>query len=155
MTTSATPDLSYFAYGANLCVAHMKIICPRSAPEGPARLEDHRLVIALPASAPRNGPGWATVTPEAGARVPGALFRLHPDDLPTLDRFENFPTLYGRETMEVTTAEGRAEAMLYVMPAPLRAARPTARYIELLRQGYTDFGLPPAALESALAGSRF
>jgi len=155
MTTSATPELLYFAYGANLNAAHMKILCPRSVPAGPARLENHRLAIALPAAAPRSAPGWATVTPEAGARVPGALFRLHPDDLPVLDRFEDFPTLYGRETLEVAAGEGAARAMLYVMRGRLRAARPTARYVELIREGYEDFGLPPAALDAALAEVRF
>lgn len=154
MTTSATPELSYFAYGANLNVAHMEILCPRSVPAGPAHLENHRLAIALPASAPRSAPGWATVAPEEGARVPGALFRLHPDDLPVLDRFEDFPALYGRETIEVAAKEGAVKATLYVMRGRLRAARPTARYVELIREGYEDFGLPPDALDAALAEIR-
>ena len=69
----------------------MKSLCPRSAPVCPARLEDYRLTIALPAASQGNQPGWATVTPEAGAQVGGALFRLHADDLPALDHFEGLP----------------------------------------------------------------
>ena len=80
MTTPATPESNYFAYGANLHIAQMKSLCPRSAPVCPARLQEYRLTIALPATAPGNQPGWATVTPHKGAEAPGALFRLHSDE---------------------------------------------------------------------------
>ena len=149
-TTSATPESNYFAYGANLHVAQMKSLCPKSAPVCPARLVDYRLTIALPAASPGNQPGWVTVTPEAGAQVPGALFRLHADDLPALDHFEDYPALYGREDVEILTEDGPHRAMLYIMRHPLRAARPAAHYVETLRQGYRDFDLPMEALERVL-----
>ncbi len=149
-TTSATPDSNYFAYGANLHVAQMKSLCPKSTPVCPARLVDYRLTIALPAAARGNQPGWATVTPETGAETPGALFRLHPDDLPALDHFEDYPSLYDRQEVEIITADGPLQAMLYIMRHPLRAARPAAHYVETLRQGYRDFDLPMEALESVL-----
>ena len=149
-TTSATPDSNYFAYGANLHLAQMKSLCPRSAPVCPARLVDYRLTIALPAASSGNQPGWATVTPEAGAQVPGALFRLHEDDLPALDHFEDYPALYDRKDVEIVTAEGPLRAMLYIMRHPIRTARPAAHYVETLRQGYRDFDLPMEVLESVL-----
>ena len=149
-TTSATPESSYFAYGANLHIAQMKSLCPRSAPVCPARLENYRLTIALPATAASNQPGWATVTPHEGAQALGALFRLHADDLPALDHFEDYPALYGREEVEILTAEGPHRAMLYIMRHPIRKARPAAHYVETLRQGYRDFDLPMEALESVL-----
>ena len=149
-TTSATPDSNYFAYGANLHIAQMKSLCPKSAPVCPASLENYRLTIALPAASPGNQPGWATVTPEAGALVPGALFRLHDDDLPALDHFEDYPALYDRQEVEIITADGPLQAMLYIMRHPIRAARPAAHYVETLRQGYRDFDLPMEALEGVL-----
>ena len=149
-TTSATPESYYFAYGANLHIAHMKSRCPRSAPVCAARLEDYRLTIALPAAAPDNQPGWATVTPRKGAGTPGALFRLHADDLPALDRFEDYPALYNRKNVEIRTDDGARQAMIYIMVHPLRAARPTAPYAQTLRQGYADFDLSMEALESVL-----
>ena len=148
--TSATPESDYFAYGANLHLAQMKSLCPRSAPVCPARLEGYRLTIALPAASQENQPGWATVTPEAGAQVPGALFRLHADDLPALDHFEDYPALYDRKDVEIVTAEGPIHAMIYIMRHPIRAARPAAHYVETLRQGYRDFDLPMEVLESVL-----
>lgn len=130
----------------------MKSRCPRSVPLGPALLEGYRLAIALPANAPAGETGWATVTPREGASVPGGLFRLHADDLPGLDRFEDFPTLYHREHLEVSTATGAIRAMLYVMREPLRPARPTAEYAATIREGYRNFGLPTAGLERVLRG---
>ena len=149
-TTSATPDSNYFAYGANLHIAQMKSLCPKSAPVCPARLLGYRLTIALPAAAPGNQPGWVTVTPGKGAKTPGALFRLHADDLPALDHFEDYPALYGREEVEIFTDDGPLQAMLYIMRHPLRAARPAAHYVETLRQGYRDFDLPMEVLEGVL-----
>ena len=149
-TTSATPDSNYFAYGANLHLAQMKSLCPRSAPVCPARLVDYRLTIAQPAASSGNQPGWATVTPEAGAQVPGALFRLHEDDLPALDHFEDYPALYDRKDVEIVTAEGPLHAMIYIMRHPLKPARPAAHYVETLRQGYRDFDLPMEVLEGVL-----
>ncbi len=149
-TTSATPESDYFAYGANLHLAQMKSLCPKSAPVCPARLVDYRLTIALPAAAAGNQPGWATVTPEKGAETPGALFRLHADDLPALDHFEDYPALYDRQDVEIVTADGPLRAMLYIMRHPIRAARPAAHYVETLRQGYRDFDLPMEILEGVL-----
>lgn len=111
---------------------------------------DYRLTIALPAAARGNQPGWATVTPEKGAETAGALFRLHPDDLPALDHFEDYPSLYDRQEVEIITADGPLPAMLYIMRHPLRAARPAAHYVETLRQGYRDFDLPMEVLEGVL-----
>ena len=149
-TTSATPESDYFAYGANLHIAQMKSLCPRSAPVCTARLSDYRLTIALPAAVPGNQPGWATVTPHEGALVPGALFRLHEDDLPALDHFEDYPSLYDRKDVEIVTADGPLRAMLYIMRHPIREARPAAHYVETLRQGYRDFDLPMEVLEGVL-----
>ena len=150
MTTPATPESNYFAYGANLHVSQMKSLCPRSAPVCPARLEGYRLTIALPFSAPENQSGWATVTPHKGAETLGALFHLHADDLPALDHFEDYPALYNRKNVEIRTDEGVDRAMIYIMRHPIRTARPAAHYVETLRQGYRDFDLPMEALESVL-----
>ena len=149
-TTSATPDSNYFAYGANLHVAQMKSLCPKSTPVCPARLVGYRLTIAPPEASPGNQPGWATVTPDKGAETPGALFRLHPADLPALDHFEDYPSLYTREEVEILTDDGLLQAMLYIMRHPLQSARPAAHYVETLRQGYRDFDLPMEALEGVL-----
>ncbi len=130
----------------------MRARCPRSRPLGVARLEGYRLAFAVPKDASPERPGWATLSAEPGAQTTGALFALHADDLATLDSFEDYPTLYTHEQVQVLRADGEAvSAMIYRMRPPLRYAPPTARYAETIRQGYIDFGLPVEALERALA----
>lgn len=127
----------------------MRRRCPRGEPLCAARLAGHALRIALPLDHPP-GPGWATVEAAPGRFVPGALYRLHRDDLEALDAYEDCPALYAREEAAVE-AEGReVRAMLYRMRGPLRLARPRADYVGTLRQGYADFGLPADVLEAAL-----
>lgn len=127
----------------------MRLRCPRSEPLCAARLEGHALRIALPRSHPP-GQGFATVTPAPGRSVPGALFRLHPDDLKALDEYEGCPALYAREERAVQAGGREVRAMLYRMREPLRPARPRTDYVRTLREGYAGFGLPLEALEAAL-----
>ncbi|MBI3127563.1 MAG: gamma-glutamylcyclotransferase [Candidatus Tectomicrobia bacterium] len=132
----------------------MRRRCPRGEPLGAARLGGHALRIALPLDHPP-GQGFATVVPAPGAFVPGALFRLGPGDLAALDAYEDCPALYLREELPVEdlSAPGgsrEVRAALYRMRGPLRPARPRPDYVQTLREGYTDFGLPLEALEAAL-----
>jgi len=109
----------------------------------------YSLRIALPADHPP-GQGFATVVPAPGAFVPGAIFRLHPEDLPALDEYEGWPELYLREELRVESHKGAAPALLYRMREPLRPARPSTPYVRTLRRGYRDFKLPVGVLEAAL-----
>ena len=138
----------------------MRRRCPGSRPLRPAELPGHTLRIALPQNAAR-GPGWAAASPAAaavaagatldeGARLPGALWLLHRDDLPALDSYEDYPELYARENLRVETGEGPEIAMVYLMREPMRPAAPTPEYAETLRRGYGDFGLRMEILEKAL-----
>jgi hypothetical protein len=134
----------------------MRRRCPESRPLGPAALPGHTLRIALPKSA-APGPGWAAAVaadaavPDEGARLPGALWLLHPGDLPALDSYEDYPGLYARENLRVETDEGPADATVYLMREPLRPAAPAPEYAEILRRGYADFDLPIEILERALS----
>lgn len=151
-TKSSDRHLLYFAYGANLSQPEMRRRCPQSRPLGPALLENHRFCIALPADEPP-GPGWATLVSSPGDSVRGAIFELHEADLPALDEYEGYPTLYRREDRTVLAGGPPVSAMLYLMHEPLRGARPGDVYIETLRSGYRDFGLPIQELEAALRKS--
>lgn len=153
-TSAAPPEgpITYFAYGANLDGEGIRRRCPGSRPLRLARLMGHALRIALPQKFPP-GPGWATTVPEKGAFVPGALYLLHGDDLFALDGYEDYPDLYGREEVEVESDQGRERAMIYRMAGPLRDAKPSAEYAQILRRGYRENGLPMAALEAALGAA--
>lgn len=150
--TSATPPerlVLYFAYGANLHHEGMRLRCPHSRPLRLARLAGYSLRIALPEKITM-GHGWATVAPEAGAFVPGVLYILHERDIATLDGYEDYPEIYGREDVIVESDIGEERAMLYRMREPMRTVKPSPEYAATLRRGYRENNLPMEVLDDAL-----
>ena len=130
-------SLIYFAYGANLNLAHMKLWCPQSEPLEAARLTDFRLVFRF----------WCDLLPAPGQYVPGALYRVPQDDLRWLDEYEDCPRLYQRETLTVITADNRPiEAMTYRMRPGHAFAPPDRQYLAIVRQGYIDWNYDPSVL---------
>jgi len=141
---AAGADLWYFAYGANLCHAHMRRHCAHAEPVGPAVLGDFQLVFH----------GCADVVPVPGATVPGAVWRIRGSDEAALDRYEGYPLHYRKEEHPVELAHGeRVTAMLYRMNRG-RPRLPNPSYLELIRCGHRDFGLPLDHLETALELAR-
>jgi gamma-glutamylcyclotransferase (GGCT)/AIG2-like uncharacterized protein YtfP len=88
--------------------------------------------------------GVATIQPETGARVPGALWEITQECEDNLDVFEGFPFLYTK--LHLTQA-GKT-FMVYVMnddpPAP-----PSRSYFNTILEGYRDWNLPAAELHRA------
>lgn len=121
----------YFAYGANLCRAHMKLWCPDSRPLVAAVLPDHRLVFRF----------WADLEPSGGDRALGALYEVPESDVPSLDEYEDCPELYRRVTVTVRTEDGAVEAATYRMHPGYEFAPPAEAYLALIEQGYEDWGL--------------
>jgi len=124
----------YFAYGANLNLEGMRFRCPDARPVGVLMLDGYRLAFS----------GVATIQPEAGAQVAGALWEITQECEDNLDVFEGFPFLYTK--LHLTQA-GKT-FMVYVMnddpPAP-----PSRSYYETIAQGYRDWGLPLDSLQRA------
>jgi hypothetical protein len=129
-------NLVYFAYGANLCRAHMALWCPDAEPLCRVFLPHWRLVFRA----------WADLTPSAPDRVPGALYKIGPRDLASLEEFKDCPRLYRRLHVRVMTESGPVEAMTYRMNAGQRLALPEEEYLNLLLEGYEDWGLDPQVL---------
>ena len=110
----------YFAYGANLNLEGMRFRCPEARPIGTLMLDGWRLAFS----------GVATIRPEPGAQVPGALWSLTQECEDNLDVFEGFPYLYTK----IHLTQGDQNFMVYVMnddpPAP-----PSRSYFETIAQG--------------------
>ncbi len=134
----------YFAYGANLCRAHMRLWCPESEPLVTASLRDHRLVFRF----------WADLEPSRRDRVLGALYEVPKADVASLDEFEDCPELYERVAVEVRTRSGRVEAVTYRMHRGYDFAPPAPEYLALVEQGYADWGLDPEMLPLRTVGQR-
>ena len=124
----------YFAYGANLNLEGMRFRCPGAKPIGVMMLDNWRLSFS----------GVATIQPETGARVAGAVWSITQECEDNLDVFEGFPYLY---TKMHVTQDGET-FMVYVMnddpPAP-----PARSYYETIAQGYRDWGLSLDSLQQA------
>jgi len=126
----------YFAYGANLLLRGMKRRCPKATPLIAATLAGYRLEFRI----------YATIVPEAGAAVLGALYELTPACWRSLDDYEG--PEYGKTLLTVETADGPREATAYVMHAGVRTPPSIAYYGDIAR-GYTDWKLDAGALRRA------
>jgi len=133
---SANGDTIYFAYGANVCRAHMALWCPEAVPLVRATLPDWRLVFRT----------WADIVPSPGDSVQGALYQVGVRDLAALDEFEDCPALYHRVRVAVLTESSAAEVMTYRMNPGHPLALPDPDYLDLILKGYEDWGLDPHLL---------
>lgn len=96
----------YFAFGSNMNREQMSRRCPRAEFLGPVSLPGWKLVAR----------GVADVDRVEGGTVHGALWRLTADCVENLDRYEGFPSFYGREVVRVSDHEGGGYwAWVYVM----------------------------------------
>lgn len=125
----------YFAYGANLNHAGMRLRCPGARPLAPFYLRDYRLTFS----------GVASIQPARGQEVPGALWAITPECEQALDRFEGYPYMYRKEYFDWDDYT----VMFYRMNSEL-PGEPASSYLETIAQGYHDFGLPLEMLEQAV-----
>jgi len=130
----------YFAYGANLCRAHMALWCPEAVPLVRAVLRQFRVVFRP----------WADIEAAPGDAVPGALYEVTARDLASLDAYKEHPTLYERVHVRVHGERSAFDAMAYRMATDQAARLPDADYLNLVLAGYADWGLDVTPL-SALA----
>ena len=98
----------YFAYGSNINLDQMQYRCPDATVYGQAVLDNYDLRF--------RGSGVATVEPKEGACVYGLLWELTDKCETSLDRYEGYPRLYIKQTLEVRTFDGqRVPVMAYIM----------------------------------------
>jgi len=140
----------YFGFGSNLHVAQMRARCPDCEVVGPAILSEYRLTF-FGTSKSWDGGGVATVSPSAGRRVPGALYRLSEDDFERLDGFED---QYGRARVRVRIGREVREALTYLARPPAFESAPSSRYVATIAHGYGHFGHPLVDLLEAVGAIR-
>ena len=128
----------YLAYGSNLHIEQMQRRCPTAEVLGTSTLLGYRLVFN----------GVATIEPDPDRSVPVLLWDIKPADEPPLDRYEGFPHLYRRETVQVELNGKTVDAMVYIMNSK-GIAPPSPYYYDVIRQGYEMNGLDIAVLKQA------
>lgn len=135
--------IPYFAYGSNLDLVGMARRVP-NATRGPAALlPDWKLVFR----------GVADVERAEGEYVPGAVWYLDPEGIENLDRYEGYPSMYGREWVTVLTETGQPQrAIVYVMTDQSHGTMmvPSGYYLSVIEDGYDAFGLDRNVLTAAV-----
>ena len=74
----------YIAYGSNINLEQMAYRCPHSKVLGTAEIKDYELEFR----------GVATIVPSKGESVPVLIWELDNRDLPTLNKYEGYPSFY-------------------------------------------------------------
>lgn len=155
------PARLYFAYGSNLYRPQMRCDsqddelarrqrlnrCPDSQPVASYVLSGFRLAFVGERTERWGRGGVATVMPATGRQVHGALYRISPGDEAALDRAEG--VAQGSYYKDQATISYQGEPVLmYVATAALSPEnRPSELYLETIREGYRQWGLPLGALE--------
>ena len=128
----------YLAYGSNIHIGQMQFRCPTAEVLGTSTLHGYRLVFN----------GVATIEPDPNRSVPVLLWDIKPADEIPLDRYEGYPQLYRRETVQVELNGKTVDAMVYIMNSK-GIAPPSPFYYDVIRKGYEMNGLDIAVLEQA------
>ena len=128
----------YFAYGSNMNLDQMAYRCPAASVVEKVKLEGYRLTF------------W-------GSRVEGVLWKITPECEKSLDFYEGYPHLYGKETVLVQGKDGvKREVMAYTMNAPYKdqPAIPSDLYFMGIVEGCHQNGISSRSVTDALKRTR-
>ena len=129
----------YFAYGSNLHHLQMKKRCPNCQFIKKMILHNYDLTF-------RSKYGAADIEKKVGKKVYGALYIISKSAEKKLDIYEEYPTLYKKIFFKYQ----RKKVMTYIMPKKTKLVPPTARYLNIIKQGYKDCKLNIKSLNAAL-----
>ena len=127
----------YLAYGSNLNIAQMRKRCPAAEPLGTSAIFRNRLVFR----------GVADIEKAEGFKVPVGVWRITKECERALDIYEGVKTgLYRKQHCRLRDGE---ITMFYKMRST-DILPPSDYYLDVIREGYDDFGLDQSVLEEAV-----
>ncbi|WP_246565468.1 gamma-glutamylcyclotransferase family protein [Tissierella carlieri] len=135
----------YIAYGSNLNLNQMKYRCPTAKVIGTSELKDYELVFRGSSRS-----AVATIEPCEGSTVPVLLWSIKPDDEKALDRYEGYPSFYGKSGVDITVGNYKATAMIYIMTEGYKLGNPSDSYLKTIEEGYIDAGFDLDILYNAV-----
>ncbi len=135
----------YIAYGSNLNLAQMAARCPSARVYTKGILNNWELVYR---GTERNS--HATIERKSGSTVPVLLWEIQPSDEYRLDIYEGYPRYYFKKNIMVDIEGRKKKAMVYIMDERQLPGRPSAHYVETIRQGYTDNDMDISIFEKSL-----
>ena len=135
----------YFAYGSNMNLGQMAFRCPAAEVVENVRVEGYRLAFCGRPS----GSGVATILPEEGSHVDGVLWKITKECERSLDCYEGYPHLYGKETICVKNADGKErDVTVYTIKEPYKSqpSVPSSVYLEGILEGCRENGISEKAV---------
>ncbi|MCM1221910.1 MAG: gamma-glutamylcyclotransferase [Lachnospiraceae bacterium] len=135
----------YIAYGSNLNLAQMAVRCPSAKVYATGVLNNWELIYRG-----ADGNSHATIKRKSGSTVPVLVWEIQPRDEYHLDIYEGYPRYYFKKNIMVYIGERKKKAMVYIMDERRLPGRPSAGYVETIRQGYIDNDLDMSVLEKSL-----
>jgi len=139
----------YIAYGSNLNLPQMKNRCPTAKPVGTAEIKNYELLFR----GSKTG-AYATIEPREGSSVPGLLWMIKEKDEIALDRYEGYPRLYEKESMELELNGEMVSAFVYVMTEGHRYGMPSDSYRNTIEEGYKSAEFDSELLERAIKNTK-
>lgn len=139
----------YIAYGSNLNVDQMLHRCPDAVVAGKSTIQDYKLTFRG-----NSRSGVANIEPCPGESVPVGIWAVSQRDEAALDRYEGYPWLYTKQFFAIKIRGRTVEAMAYVMTPSHRIDTPSQYYLDIIREGYADFGFDTAPLLTAAANAK-
>jgi hypothetical protein len=146
--SDTAPRRLYFAYGSNLSRVQMAERVPAALPLAPYVLPEHRLAFVGDGNARWGRGGVATVIPQAGSAVPGALWLLTPECEAALDGFEGIASgRYYRD--EVLINHDGQPVLLYIATHERGSEnKPNRKYLDVILAGYANWQLDTTVLDA-------
>lgn len=136
----------YLAYGSNLNKEQMHYRCPQAKPIGTAVIDNHELVFR------GNTQGVLTIEPKEDSSVPVGVWLITEKCERALDIYEGYPTLYKKEYIKIEHQGKTIEALIYIMNRKLEHVAPSYRYLDIVLEGYKDFGFDHRFITRAISG---
>ena len=138
----------YIAYGSNLNQTQMANRCPTARALGATAMKDWRLLFKGP-----HGGAVATVEPSKNGTVPVLVWEIAEADEVALDRYESWPFLYRKETVEIELNGKTVKAMVYIMNEGRPLGQPSGYYYSVIFEGYKAAGFDVEILRQATEDS--
>lgn len=138
----------YAAYGSNMNLAQMALRCPAAQVIGTGILKGYHLTFR------GHGHGVANIEAAHGGSVPIVLWEITPECEVALDRYEGYPSLYTKKTIDVVEKDGtKVQAMAYVMARRYQdyPSEPSKTYLDTIIRGYKDNKIKLTKLNEAVA----
>jgi len=132
--------MKYFAYGMNTNLDEMARRCPGSQSLGSAYLNDFELCFRT----------HCDIAYNQGSKVHGVLWDINVDNLRALDALEGYPHYYTRFNVRVCQGRVWYNALVYQMNNQNWLAEPSQYYLDCVRDGYTQNGVPLNQIDDAL-----